>query len=467
MNIFSINFIKIQKMFKQTITLCVLILTLNNNPTRIAIIGSGIGGSSAAHYLLKNPNIKVDIYEKGDHVGGRLLSMDINGKHFDFGSPFMTKASKLLYGLATELGCQPNYQQAEQKMSIISGHEILISMSSSYAIINMAKLFWKYGLAPYWVMSLMNSRNSDYQKIYEYLDNKITFANLSEMLQAIKQSDLIYQTVEDLLIADGISQQYIDEIVSSLLAVMYIQHKEMNAFAGFVSLSGMGEQPFNIVGGMDHIVESIIAKHQSNPNFKLYLNKKVSRIIKQAGNLYNIDGVEYDKVIIACPLEKIAITFEAIAVKSTLPHYFQESYVTLMQGEINGAFFNLKDGDFIPNAIAANDKKKSEHVASVIYMGDGIIKLQSDTELPDRGLTIVKDGYKILHQEHWDFAYPKFVRNKLEDLPSFVLDDGLYYINAIETAASSMELSMISARNIVNIIEKEISADKNTIKVLE
>ena len=43
---------------------------------KVAVIGSGISGLSAAHYLSKNS--KVDLFEKNDHFGGHSHTLDIN-----------------------------------------------------------------------------------------------------------------------------------------------------------------------------------------------------------------------------------------------------------------------------------------------------------------------------------------------------------------------------------------------------
>ena len=42
---------------------------------KIAVIGSGISGLSAAYYLSKK--FKVDLYEKEDHFGGHSYTYDI------------------------------------------------------------------------------------------------------------------------------------------------------------------------------------------------------------------------------------------------------------------------------------------------------------------------------------------------------------------------------------------------------
>ena len=43
---------------------------------KIAIVGSGVSGLSAAYYLSKKH--KVDLFEKGDHCGGHAYTIDLN-----------------------------------------------------------------------------------------------------------------------------------------------------------------------------------------------------------------------------------------------------------------------------------------------------------------------------------------------------------------------------------------------------
>ena len=46
---------------------------------KIAVIGSGISGLSAAYYLSKNH--KVDLFEKDNHFGGHSYTLDLNLKN--------------------------------------------------------------------------------------------------------------------------------------------------------------------------------------------------------------------------------------------------------------------------------------------------------------------------------------------------------------------------------------------------
>lgn len=55
----------------------------------------------------------------------------------------------------------------------------------------------------------------------------------------------------------------------------------------------------------------------------------------------------------------------------------------------------------------------------------------------------------------WNEPYPKL--NPIKDikrLSDFKLQDGLYFVNAIEQVVSCLELSIISAKNISNMIIK-------------
>ncbi len=46
---------------------------------KIAVIGSGISGLSAAHFLSEKH--KVDLFEKNDHFGGHSYTVDINSEN--------------------------------------------------------------------------------------------------------------------------------------------------------------------------------------------------------------------------------------------------------------------------------------------------------------------------------------------------------------------------------------------------
>ena len=54
-------------------------------------------------------------------------------------------------------------------------------------------------------------------------------------------------------------------------------------------------------------------------------------------------------------------------------------------------------------------------------------------------------------------AYPKYSTHMQHHLGNFTLYDGLYHLNAIEWAASAMEMSVIAAKNAANAIHEQLS----------
>ena len=58
--------------------------------SRVAIIGSGIGGSSAAHFLRQlQPDVEIVVFEKHHEVGGRMAVIDIQGQPFEAGGAIL------------------------------------------------------------------------------------------------------------------------------------------------------------------------------------------------------------------------------------------------------------------------------------------------------------------------------------------------------------------------------------------
>ena len=58
-------------------------------------------------------------------------------------------------------------------------------------------------------------------------------------------------------------------------------------------------------------------------------------------------------------------------------------------------------------------------------------------------------------------AYPHYQPGA--ELGSFTLDPGLYYINTVEAAASAMEMSVLGARNVVNLVKTDFPDFANVI----
>ena len=76
-----------------------------NHNCCLAIIGAGIGGTSAAHFLRKKfgASCSITIFEEKE-VGGRLATINMAGKEYEVGGSIIHSANKLMTDFLEETG---------------------------------------------------------------------------------------------------------------------------------------------------------------------------------------------------------------------------------------------------------------------------------------------------------------------------------------------------------------------------
>ena len=76
-----------------------------NHKYHLAIIGAGIGGTSAAHFLRKKfgTSCSITIFEEKE-VGGRLATIKMAGKEYEVGGSIIHSANKLMTDFLEETG---------------------------------------------------------------------------------------------------------------------------------------------------------------------------------------------------------------------------------------------------------------------------------------------------------------------------------------------------------------------------
>ena len=88
-----------------------------------------------------------------------------------------------------------------------------------------------------------------------------------------------------------------------------------------------------------------------------------------------------------------------------------------------------------------------------------IYKIFSKREFSSEELSQMFSNIKATKVVPW-LAYPSYTTH--DDFSTFELSPGLYYLNRMEWAASAMEMSVISAKNVANMASQYLN--KNIIK---
>lgn len=73
-----------------------------------------------------------------------------------------------------------------------------------------------------------------------------------------------------------------------------------------------------------------------------------------------------------------------------------------------------------------------------------------EDDLVDKLFTEVDHSEDIL----WKYAYPESKATKVHQ--PFKLDDNIFYINTMESAASTMEASIIGAKNVIHLVKRSL-----------
>ncbi|XP_015109352.1 prenylcysteine oxidase [Diachasma alloeum] len=442
---------------------------------KVAVIGGGIGGASAAHFIseLFENVVDIDLFE-ANKIGGRLATVTLQDDQFEAGGSVIHNRNQLMKRFAELLGLQPRPSSTNELYGIWNGDEFIFQ-ESNYEMITLAKLIYRYGMDPVYLYRFVNSVLDDFDKIYELQDNGRGFRNVTDLLAAMNPRfpSMLQVSMKDHLKNLGYSARLIDELVQATLVVNYGQETDVQSFVGCVSVAGVGSSLWSVKGGNKGVVEGLINRHK-HIRTRPYVVEKVSynqkydwsngmlssedypyTLTYKAKEEPHVQTDKYDIVIVTTPLtsdQRMPIRFENFPNNEDfmLSGNYQTTYATFIEGQLNATYFGL-DGS-IQGILSCNPEKtvisSVGKLSSVEGHESNVWKIFTRKSLSSEiiGRMFSKVNEKSGPIEHEWKAYPKY---SINDKPGdFKLHNALYHENAIEWAASAMEMSAIGGRNV-------------------
>ena len=257
---------------------------------RIAVIGSGISGLSAAHYLSKKN--KVDLFEKEDHFGGHSYTIDIkdNNNHVPVDVGF------IVFNLKT----YPNF------VKFLNDNGIEIEKSNMSFSVSVKETEIEYcGKGLLGIFSnKKNLLNFDFFKMFFEI---IKFYKKSNDLKNIEEN----LTLDDFLKREKMSKYFINyhiiPMVSAIWSMPPYEAKQMplKFFLKFFQNHGLFNlknrpQWYTIKNRSRTYVKKIL-ETISGEYYKNYRINKISRLSNGVKVYYggNNEFFDYDKVVIA------------------------------------------------------------------------------------------------------------------------------------------------------------------------
>ena len=286
---------------------------------RIAVIGSGISGLSAAYYLSKK--FKVDLFEKEDHFGGHSYTYNIeeNDKTVPVDLGFIV-FNELTYPNLINLfkDLKVLYEKSDMSFSV-SVKETNIEYGGK----DLNSLFCnKKNILNINFLKMIKDIISFYKSAPNFLRNNSENISLGDFLDNYKVSDYF-------------KNYHIIPMVAAIWSMPFSKAKDMplKLFINFFINHGLFKlknrpQWFTVTGRSKNYVAKILPLISGEH----YKNYKVKKIIRSENNVRlsigaNEDFLDYDGVILACHAnESLALLSEPSEVEQKLLSEFQ--YVT-------------------------------------------------------------------------------------------------------------------------------------------
>ncbi|MCJ7614141.1 prenylcysteine oxidase family protein [Candidatus Bathyarchaeota archaeon] len=421
----------------------------------LAVIGAGIGGCSAAYFARKYlPYSKVTVYERGNRVGGRVLTFDEGQKKSELGAAFLNSTNRTVCDLVKEMKLEVKKLEDATDIAVWNGTEIIFK-SSQPMFYNLLKLIASYKLSvPKMLFGLREAK-----KKIERFYRKEKPAEFWELFESAGLDRWYRKRFDQILVEMGIDSKFIDEIVTPITRIIYSQDAALGGFAGLSSLLGVyGGSIYRLMEGNDVLPRRL---HEASDS-KVKLDSKVESVERTSKGSYRVIARDntsiVDGVIIATPLEAADITFEGVATQEPQAREYQKIYIKLMKGEVNSRYFNLDKSAELPAMILTTKEADPITRFSInkATKDESLVTVTSKEPIGNDILgEIFKNGRTILDHT-WSAAYPVF--KPTERLPSTFLGKGLIFLNAIESAASSLESSTFAALNGIKMMKKQFNS---------
>jgi len=259
---------------------------------RIAVIGSGISGLSAAYYLSKK--FKVDLFEKEDHFGGHSYTYNIeeNDKTVPVDLGFIV-FNELTYPNLINLfkDLKVLYEKSDMSFSV-SVKETNIEYGGK----DLNSLFCnKKNILNINFLKMIKDIISFYKSAPNFLKNDSENISLGDFLDNYKVSDYF-------------KNYHIIPMVAAIWSMPFSKAKDMplKLFINFFINHGLFKlknrpQWFTVTGRSKNYVAKILPLISGEH----YKNYKVKKIIRSENNVRlsigaNEDFLDYDAVILAC-----------------------------------------------------------------------------------------------------------------------------------------------------------------------
>lgn len=226
-------------------------------------------------------------------------------------------------------------------------------------------------------------------------------------------------------------------------------------------MAGMDGSLWSVKGGNKKIAEKLLSTSKAQ-----LINEYVVQIIKNSESYTLLTkskkSLTYDYVIFAAPLalnQNVHITFSNMPLPLNKVGKYHRTVSTLVVGDLKRSKFSPLSNDHTPILVISNNENDFfNSISNVEGVNEtaslNVWKIFSQQPLSSYQIEELFESTSDIKVIDW-MAYPHY--EIPTEAQSFHIADRLYHINAIEWAASAMEMSCIGAKNVALLIKKHLN----------
>ena len=468
---------------------------------KVAIIGAGIAGASAAYHLREqNPNSGIDItvYEASHKVGGRIQSAPVydgayGSQHVETGAHSFYADDKCIQSLIDESGLRQKLEAHYPQRKVVGvwdGTSFILQDENDLKARTWSRWIrysWRYGLSVHRFRNWMAKQLPQLQRLldaYETINRNIPKA-LDKLGLTAEQRNCAQNCLDNLT-----SPEFSREIIQATTRAWYAQDlTDLNGLAALVAMNpAVTDSVQPTFGGNYKLVDRLIKLS----NIDLHLNSTVTKIQTSGQRKYRLtiranghqdrspynEEADYDAIIIAAPLQSARIDFRiGVHPVNALTPYVKRHvthFTSAYPDTLSPAFFNVSSSDEIPDKIFTTTSSGVPDLgffsieSSQAYLGiDGCViqsenmyKVVSAAPLDDDMIfkllgkstdsTLEGHGVRWVHRQVWHKAFPEHSNNIM--LNNIEIADRIFYTGVGEEVVSSLEMSCRMGRLAANLL---------------
>ncbi|KAG8959873.1 hypothetical protein FRC03_007347 [Tulasnella sp. 419] len=450
-----------------------------DNHVRVAIIGAGAGGSSAAFWIAKAKErhgleVLVDVFDKASYIGGRSTTIhpydDPELGTEELGASIFVNANKNLMRATKEFNLTlTDLAHEDAGFAIWDGKQFLITIDGTWW--DAPRVIWRYGIfAANRVKAAVNAMVNSLDTTYTPGTHN-TWRSVEELSEMLGFSDIHDRTADKWYDSKNINPKFTRELIEGATRVNYCQDiDQIHGLGGAVSMAANGAS--QVEGGNFQIFEGFL-KHS---DAQVHLGSTITSLTKTTvgdRTKWHLDGSHeaarhgYDHVILTAPIHNAGITLKDssatfppveyvrlhVTILSTTSFRPLSSYFGI-NGDVPRTILTSAEG--VRNGGPAPEFNSVSYHRTITLNGqeEHIFKIFSVDRKSHEWLEDLFGAGTIgwVYRKEWD-SYPKLPPTST--FPAVKPDTGLWYVNSLEPWVSTMETETLSARNVVDLLLQE------------